>query len=46
MRFVDFIGDIQSVVGKDVDLFDMTHIIPDSLIDREIQRTGVVLYEK
>ena len=46
LRFVGFLGDIQNAVGKDVDLFDVTHIIPDSLIDREIQQTGVVLYEK
>ena len=46
LRFVGFLGDIQNAVGKDVDLFDVTHIIPDSLIDHEIQQTGVVLYEK
>lgn len=46
LRFVGFLGDIQNAVGKDIDLFDVTHIIPDSLIDREIQQTGVVLYEK
>ena len=32
--------------GKDVDLFDVSHIEPDSLIDREIQATGVMVYEK
>ena len=46
LRFVGFLGDIKNAVGKDVDLFDVTHIIPDSLIDREIQQTGVVLFEK
>lgn len=46
LRFVGFLGDIQNAVGKDVDLFDVTHIIPNSLIDHEIQQTGVVLYEK
>ena len=46
LRFVGFLGDIQNAVGRDVDLFDVTHIIPDSWIDHEIQQTGVVLYEK
>ena len=46
LQFVGFLGDIQNVVGRDVDLFDVTHIIPDSLIDHEIQQTGIVLYEK
>ena len=46
LRFIGFLGDIQNAVGKDVDLFDVTHIIPNSLIDHEIQQTGVVLYEK
>ena len=46
LRFVGLLGDVQNAVGKDVDLFDVTHIVPGSLIDREIQQTGVVLYEK
>lgn len=46
LRFVGFLGDVQNAVGKDVDLFDVTHIIPNTPIDREIQQTGVVLYEK
>ena len=31
---------------SDVDLFDVSHIQPDSLIDREIRQTGVTIYEK
>lgn len=46
LRFVGLQGEIQSAVGKDVDLFDVTHIIPGSKVDEEIRRTGVVLYEK
>lgn len=46
LRFVGLLGDVQEAVGKDVDLFDVTHIVPGSVIDREIQSTGVVLYEK
>ena len=46
LHFVGFLGEVQNAVGKDVDLFDISHIVPGSLIDREIQQTGVVLYEK
>ena len=46
LRFVGLLGEVQNAVGKDVDLFDISHIVPGSLIDREIQQTGVVLYEK
>lgn len=46
LRFVGFLDDIQRTLGKDVDLFDVSHIQPDSLIDREIRQTGVTIYEK
>lgn len=46
LRFVGFLEDVQQAVGKDVDLFDVTHIQSGSLIDREIQATGVTVYEK
>ena len=46
LRFVGLLDDVQRAVGKDVDLFDVTHIQSGSLIDREIQATGVTVYEK
>lgn len=46
LRFVGFLDDVQKAVGKEVDLFDVTHIEGGSLIDREIQKTGVTVYEK
>lgn len=46
LHFVGFLDDIQRTLGKDVDLFDVSHIQPDSLIDREIRQTGVTIYEK
>ena len=46
LRFVGFLGDIQKAVGKEIDLLDVTHVVPGSRIDREIRQTGVVLYEK
>jgi len=33
-------------LDKDIDIFDVTHIEPNSKIDDEIKSTGVLLYEK
>ena len=47
LRFVGLIGDIkESLYGKDVDVFDITHIDTGSLVDREIRNTGVEIYAK
>ena len=46
LRFVGFLDDVQKAVGKEVDLFDVTHIDAGSRIDREIRETGVTVYEK
>ena len=46
LRFVGFMDDVQRAVGKEVDLLDVTHIETGSKIDREIQNTGVTVYEK
>ena len=31
---------------KDIDMFDITHIEKGSLIEREIEQTGVEIYEE
>lgn len=46
LRFIGFLNEVQEALGKNVDLFDVSHIEPGSLIDQEIQRTGVTVYEK
>lgn len=46
LRFVGFLGEVQDALEKEVDLFDVSHIEPGSLIDQEIQETGVTVYEK
>ena len=46
LRFVGFMDDVQRAVGKEVDVFDVTHIEAGSKIDREIQDTGVTVYEE
>ena len=46
LQFVGLIEDIRFALDKDVDVFDVTHIVPDSKIYSEISRDGVVIYEK
>lgn len=47
MKFVGFIEDIRERLDdKEVDLFDITHIIPFSRIDMEISKTGITIYER
>ena len=47
LRFIGLIKDIrESLHGKDVDVFDTTHIDHGSLVDREIKNTGVEIYAK
>lgn len=46
LRFVGLMEDVRRVTGLPVDLLDVTHIEKGSLIDREIQSTGVTIYEK
>lgn len=45
LKFVGLIEDIHIALDKDVDVFDVTHIIPDSKIYNEINRDGVTIYE-
>ena len=45
LSFVGLIEEIHSALGKDVDVFDVTHIIPGSLIYKEINKDGVTIYE-
>lgn len=46
LRFVGLIEAIRAAVDKDVDIFDITHVQKGSKIDLEIQKTGVLMYEK
>ena len=45
-RFIGLSEDIREALDKDIDVFDVTHIEPESRIGDEIKRTGVVVYEK
>ena len=46
LKFVGLIEDVRAALDKEVDVFDQTHIIPDSKIFSEISRDGVVIYEE
>lgn len=46
LNFISLIEDVRSALDKEVDVFDETHIIPNSKIDSEIAKDGVVIYEK
>ena len=46
LRFVGLMEDIREAVDMPVDVFDVTHIDKGSAIDREIQMSGVTIYEK
>lgn len=45
-KFCGLMGAIHDAVGIPVDVLDVTHIEKDSAIEKEIQKTGVVIYEK
>lgn len=47
MKFVGFIESIRNALGgKDVDVLDTTHIDSNSKVMDEINKTGVVIYER
>lgn len=49
LRGLDFVGLLEILVdtlGIDIDLIDKSHIEPDSLIMKEIENGGIVIYEK
>ncbi len=46
LKFVGLIEDVRSALDKEVDVFDKTHIIPNSKISSEISKDGVVIYEE
>ena len=45
MAFFGLLEDVVNALGKDVDLLDTTQVIPDSEVNREIARTGVVIWD-
>ncbi|MBR0350909.1 MAG: nucleotidyltransferase domain-containing protein [Clostridia bacterium] len=45
-KLYSLITKIEEAFNKRVDAYEKTEIIKDSKIDKEIQKTGVVVYEK
>ena len=40
LQFIGFAEDLRSALGKNIDVFDVSHIEPHSSIEREIRNTG------
>ena len=46
LSFVGLIEDIRTALDKEVDVFDVSHIVPHSKISSEILKDGVTIYEE
>ena len=46
LKFIGLSEDVRTALDKEIDIFDIMHIEPNSRIDNEIRSTGVLLYEK
>ena len=46
LKFVGFMEAVRQAADMPIDIFDVTHIEKDSLIDHEIRSSGVTIYEK
>ena len=44
LSFYGLLEDVVTSLDKEVDLLDVTQITPESEIDKEIKRTGVLIY--
>ncbi|MGN0615481.1 nucleotidyltransferase family protein [Ruminococcus flavefaciens] len=44
LAFFGLLEDVVNAIGKDVDLLDTSQVIPNSDVDNEISRTGVLIY--
>ena len=46
LRFVGLLDELSEASGRSVDLIDTAHMQRSSPVAREIEKTGVVIYEK
>ena len=46
LKFVGLTEEVRKALGKEIDMFDISHIEPNSRIEAEIGETGVLLYEQ
>ena len=46
LAFFGLLEDVSSVLDKNVDLLDISQVARNSMVDREINESGVVIYGK
>lgn len=46
LAFIGFASELQDALQKNIDVFDVTHIMSGSDIEKEIDKSGVLLYER
>jgi predicted nucleotidyltransferase len=46
LAFIGLAGRIRDALDRDVDVLDVTHIEKDSTLALEVEKSGVVIYEK
>ena len=46
LKFYAIMGQIKEKLNKEVDVIEKTEINKDSKIEKEIEKTGVIVYEK
>ncbi|MCI8342263.1 MAG: nucleotidyltransferase domain-containing protein [Firmicutes bacterium] len=46
LSFYGLLEDVAETLNAEFDMIDVSQIIPDSKIDREIKKTGVMIYER
>ncbi len=44
LAFFGLLEDVVTALNKNVDMLDTTQVIPDSPVDREIAKSGVLIY--
>lgn len=44
MAFFGLVEDIVTALDKDADILDVSQIVPDSEVEHEINKTGVLIY--
>ena len=45
-KLFTLISKIEDFFGKSVDAFEKSEIVKDSIVDKEIDKTGVTVYER
>ena len=46
LKFLGLLEEVKRVCGMDVDLFDVSHIEKNSVLENEILKSGRIIYEK